>query len=161
MDERKPNVLVSACLLGVHCRYNTKGELDPAVWELREKVNLIPVCPELLGGLATPRDPAERIKDKVMTIRGEDVTAQYVRGAQETLALAQLYGCHAAILKERSPSCGSGVIYDGTHTGTKIPGDGVAAALLKSHGIAVYGESEISSQSEISSNIFMDTSENL
>lgn len=141
MNDKKPNILVSACLLGLHCRYNGKGVLDEDVWSLREYANLIPVCPEQLGGLATPRDPAERVGNQVVTISGENVTAQYVQGAGETLALAKRYGCSLAILKERSPSCGSGVIYDGTHTGTKIPGYGVTAQLLKEHGIAVCGES--------------------
>ncbi len=139
----KPNILVSACLLGVHCRYNEKGALDPAVWELGKRASLIPVCPEIMGGLATPRAPAERIGDKVVTIDGDDVTEKYLRGAKETLALARLYGCRLAVMKERSPSCGSGMIYDGTHTGTRIPGDGVTAELLKACGISVYGESEV------------------
>lgn len=142
MNDKKTNILVSACLLGLHCRYNGKGVLDETVWSLREYANLIPICPEQLGGLPTPRDPAERVRDQVVTISGQDVTAQYAQGARETLALAGRYGCCLAILKERSPSCGSGVIYDGTHTGTKIPGYGVTAELLKNHGIAVYGESD-------------------
>lgn len=152
----KPNILVSACLLGVHCRYNGQGALEPAVWGLRERAVLIPVCPEILGGLATPREPAERIRDRVKTISGYDVTDQYVRGAKETLALAELYGCRIAVLKERSPSCGSGMIYDGTHTGRRTAGDGVTAELLKSHGIAVFGETE---ENKIKD--YIDTMENL
>lgn len=142
MKEKPQNILVSACLVGVHCRYNGKGVLDESVWALREHANLIPVCPEQLGGLATPRDPAERTEDRVITVCGQDVTAQYKKGAEETLALAKRFGCRLAVLKERSPSCGSGIIYDGTHTGTKIPGDGMTAALLKSQGITVCGESD-------------------
>lgn len=138
----RPNVLVSACLLGVRCRYNEKGEIAGWVKELMDEANLIPVCPELLGGLPTPRKPAEINGDRVITIDGEDVTAQYQKGASETLALARLYGCHLAILKERSPSCGSGTVYDGTHAGNLIKGDGVTAGLLKSHGITVLGEQE-------------------
>lgn len=139
---RSVNVLVSACLVGVHCRYNEKGVRDEAVIGLMEDANLIPVCPELLGGLATPRDPAERVENRVVTNSGIDVTAQYAKGAEETLQLAQLYGCCCAMLKERSPSCGRGRIYDGTHTGTLKDGDGVTVELLKDHGIPVFGESE-------------------
>lgn len=138
-----PAILVSACLLGVHCRYNGKGVMEEALRLLMGEAVLIPVCPEILGGLATPRDPAERAGDKVITKTGIDVTAQYGRGAREALHLAELYGCRCAILKERSPSCGSGRIYDGTHTGALTDGDGVTAALLKAHGIAVFGESRI------------------
>lgn len=136
-------VLVSACLLGVCCRYNGKGVLEQDVRELMEEAQLIPVCPEILGGLATPRDPAERVGDSVITKTGLDVTAQYRGGAEETRKLAELYDCNCAILKERSPSCGSGIIYDGTHTGTLIPGDGVTAELLKANGIPVFGESRV------------------
>ncbi len=140
--KEKPTVLVSACLMGVHCRYNGEGVVDEAVMALSERANLVPVCPEIMGGLATPRDPAERRDGRVMTIHGADVTAAYERGAAETLALAQRYGCTLAVLKERSPSCGCGRIYDGTHTRTLTDGDGVTAALLKAHGIRVVGESE-------------------
>lgn len=142
-DSGKPVVLVSACFLGVHCRYNGKGELDEAVKALMEQAVLIPVCPEIMGGLATPRDPAERAGDQVLTIAGADVTAAYKKGAEETLRLAQLYGCRLAILKERSPSCGSGRIYDGSHSKKQVDGDGITAELLKKYGIQVFGESKI------------------
>ena len=138
-----PAVLVSACLLGSMCRYNGKGELHEGVQQLMSRCRLIPVCPEIYGGLPTPRVPAERQGDRVVGKNGEDVTAQYEKGAREALHLAQLYHCRLAVLKERSPSCGSGQVYDGTHTRTLIPGDGVTAELLKAHGIAVFGESEI------------------
>lgn len=141
--DKKPVILVSACLLGVHCRYNEKGVLDAAVSALMQRATLIPVCPEILGGLATPRDPAERLGRQVMTIKGADVTAAYQKGAEETLRLAQLYGSRLAILKERSPSCGSGRIYDGSHRGMLVDGDGMTADLLKKHGIRVFGESKI------------------
>lgn len=137
------NILVSACLLGVNCRYNGKGELCGKLQELMKKHHLIPVCPEQLGGLPTPRIPAERVQDRVLTQRGEDVTAQYEKGAGETAGLAGLFGCRCAILKERSPSCGSGRIYDGTFSRKLTDGDGVAAALLKKQGLRVFGESEI------------------
>ena len=110
--------------------------------ELAKRHTLVPVCPEQLGGLATPRPPAERRGGRVVTQTG-DVTAQYRRGAEETLKLCQLLGCKAAVLKERSPSCGHGRIYDGTFSGTLTAGDGVTAELLTAHGIPVYGESQI------------------
>lgn len=140
-SEGKVHVLVSACLLGVHCRYNGKGVLDDGVLGLMQDAELVPVCPEVLGGLATPRQPAERVGDRVVTVDGVDVTAQYQRGAEETLHLARLYDCPCAVLKERSPSCGCGVVYDGTHTGCLTEGDGVTAEVLKAEGIRVFGES--------------------
>lgn len=136
-----PTILVSACLLGVHCRYNGKGVMEEALRPFAQRAALIPVCPEILGGLATPRDPAEQSAGRVITNTGIDVTAQYQKGAEETLRLAQLYGCRCAVLKERSPSCGSGWIYDGTHSGRLVEGDGIAAGLLKKHGFPVIGES--------------------
>ncbi|MDO5417141.1 MAG: DUF523 domain-containing protein [Lachnospiraceae bacterium] len=136
-------ILVSACLLGVCCRYSGGGELEPSIQKLMEKHELIPVCPEILGGLPTPRTPAEQKGSRVWTRDGQDVTEAYQRGAEETLKLAKLYGCTRAVLKERSPSCGSGRIYDGTFTRTLTDGDGVTARLLKEHGILVCGESEL------------------
>lgn len=137
------NILVSACLLGVNCRYNGKGELAPGIRKLMERCHPVPVCPEIMGGLPTPRTPAERSGGRVITRDGDDVTDAYERGAEEAVRLAKLYGCRYAVLKERSPSCGSGTIYDGTFTGTRIPGDGVTAARLAQEGVAVYGESSI------------------
>lgn len=141
-------VLVSACLLGVCCRYDGKEKANEAVVELleREDLVLIPVCPEQWGGLKTPRLPSERRDGGVYTCQGDDVTAEYVKGAQQTLKVAQLYGCHMAILKERSPSCGKGRIYDGTFSGTLTDGDGVAAELLAANGIQVIGESAVKKQ---------------
>lgn len=139
----KPRILVSACLLGVNCRYNgTGGELE-GLNELMELAELVPACPEILGGLPTPRPPAERRNDRVITCEGGDVTGAYARGAGESLRLAQLFGAKLALMKERSPSCGAGEIYDGTFTHTRIPGDGTASALLKANGIEVYGETRI------------------
>ncbi|MCC8026495.1 MAG: DUF523 domain-containing protein [Clostridium sp.] len=137
------NILVSACLLGVECRYNGKGVLEPELKKLMGKHHLIPVCPEIMGGLATPRTPAERRSGRVITKDGTDVTGAYEKGAAQVLKLARLYGCRAAVLKERSPSCGKGVIYDGTFTGTLTEGDGVCGEYLDAHGIKVYGESQI------------------
>ena len=135
-------ILVSACLLGVRCRYDGKSKPHPAVERLMEQHTLIPVCGEIFGGLPTPRVSAERQGARVATADGRDVTAAYRRGAEEVLRLAERYGCKAAILKERSPSCGSGRIYDGTFTGTLTDGWGVTAELLRDHGICVIGESE-------------------
>ena len=136
-------ILVSACLLGCPCRYDGKSKPNDAVLPLMEHHTLIPICPEQMGGLATPRVPAERKDGGVFTERGGDVTEQYRRGAEEALRLAQLYGCKYAILKERSPSCGNGQIYDGSFSRRLIEGDGVTAQLLKAHGITVLGESEV------------------
>ena len=135
-------LLVSACLLGCACRYDGASKPCPAVLALAERHELVPVCPEQLGGLPTPRPPAERRGDRVVTQSG-DVTEQYRRGAEETLKLCKLFGCEAAVLKERSPSCGHGQVYDGTFSGTLTAGDGVTAELLSAHGIPVYGESQI------------------
>ena len=137
------NILVSACLLGAACRYDGAAKVNEKVVRLLETETLIPVCPEQLGGLATPRTPAERQGDRVITKTGEDVTVQYQKGAEEVLKLAKLYQCSCAVLKERSPSCGCGRIYDGTFHGTLIDGDGVTAHLLKENGISVKGESEL------------------
>ena len=137
------NILISDCLMGVNCRYDGVGMWIEHLDELMKKYHLIPVCPEIFGGMSTPREPAERIKDKVITRIGEDVTEYYKKGAQEVLKLAKLYQCEYAILKERSPSCGCGKIYDGTFTHTQIDGEGVLAELLISEGIKVLGESNV------------------
>ncbi len=137
------NILISACLLGVHCRYDGSGKPDKSIEKLMEKHHLIPVCPEILGGMQTPREPSERLGDQVVSKSGADVTDCFQRGAKETLFLAKLYGCRYAILKERSPSCGYGQIYDGTFSGTLTERSGVAAELLAANGITVLGESQI------------------
>ena len=136
-------ILVSACLLGVACRYDGGSKPRPEILSLTQKHELIPVCPEQLGGLPTPRTPSERRGDRVVMADGADVTVQYRRGAAEALRLYRALGCEAAILKERSPSCGSGRIYDGSFTGALTDGWGVAAELLRRSGVPVYGESEI------------------
>lgn len=142
--DKKQRVLVSACLLGVHCRYNGQGVLEADVKGLMDEAELIPVCPEVIGGLATPRSPSERRGNRVVTVDGQDVTEQYRKGALEALHLAELFECTCAVLKERSPSCGSGSIYDGSHTGTLTDGNGMTAEYLLDAGIPVFGESEIS-----------------
>ena len=138
-------ILVSACLLGCPCRYDGKSKPHESILTLLKEHTLIPVCPEQMGGLATPRPPAERKDGGVFTENGGDVTEQYRRGAEEALHLAKLYGCTCAVLKERSPSCGSGQVYDGSFSRTLVAGDGVTAALLKANGITVLGESEVES----------------
>ena len=135
-------ILISACLLGACCRYDGASKAHPLAAALAERHTLAPACPEQLGGLPTPRPPAERRGGRVVTQSG-DVTEQYLRGAEETLKLCKLLGCEAAVLKERSPSCGRGQVYDGTFSGTLTAGDGVTAELLAAHGILVYGESQI------------------
>ncbi|PNV63912.1 purine-nucleoside phosphorylase [Clostridium sp. chh4-2] len=137
------NILVSACLLGVQCRYDGTGALTEGIKKLMEEHTLIPVCPEIMGGLATPRDPAERSGDKVVTKNGADVTENYQKGAMETLKLAKLYQCSCAVLKERSPSCGCGRIYDGSFSRKLVDGNGMTAELLLKNGIQVKGESQI------------------
>ena len=139
------NILVSACLLGICCRYVGKGNPNESALALldREDITLIPVCPEQLGGMSTPRIPSERWDDRVINGIGEDVTNCFSKGAEEALRIAQLNHCQYAILKERSPSCGCGKIYDGTFTGTLKDGNGVTTDLLLRAGIHVFGESQI------------------
>ena len=140
--KRRMNILVSACLLGVCCRYNETGEENERVKRLGERHRLIPVCPEIYGGLATPRPPAERVGERVLTKDGTDVTAQYEKGAKEALRLARYFGCTAAVLKSRSPSCGKGRIHDGTFSDGMTDGNGVAAELLEACGIRVLDETD-------------------
>ncbi len=137
------NLLISACLLGISCRYDGKSKPHPDVLLLKEKYNLIPICPEIFGGLETPRIPSEQIGEKVVMESGRDVTENYIRGRDESYKLAELFGAKKALLKERSPSCGKGKIYDGTFTGTLVDGNGVTADFFMKKGIEVFGESEI------------------
>ena len=137
------NILISACLLGIRCRYDGSGSFDSCMEQLMEKYHLIPVCPEVYGGLSTPREPSERVGDKAYTKSGQDVTQAFLKGAEETLAMAKLYQCKYAILKERSPSCGHGEIYDGTFSGKLTYGSGMTAELLSKNGVKVLGESQI------------------
>ena len=135
-------LLVSACLLGTPCRYDGKSKADARVQALVGRYEIVPVCPEQLGGLPTPRVPSERRGERVVTAGGRDVTEAYRRGAEAALALCQQNGCEAAVLKEKSPSCGCGQIYDGTFSRRLTEGDGVTAEALKAHGITIYGESD-------------------
>lgn len=135
-------ILVSACLLGRPCRYDGQSRPAEGLFRLAEiqGVRLVPVCPECDGGLPTPRTPAERVGQRVINRDGVDVTAEYRRGAEIALATAKKEGCRYALLKERSPSCGSTHIYDGTFTGKLISGRGVCCEMLENAGISVYSE---------------------
>lgn len=138
------NILISACLLGVNCKYNGgNNKVDQLIQKMKD-VSFIPICPEQLGGLTTPRLPSEIVaidgETKVVSKSGVDVTQQFAVGAEETLRIAQLYNCKYAILKQRSPSCGSSHIYDGSFQGKVKAGKGMAAHLLEQHGIKVYSE---------------------
>lgn len=137
------NLLISACLLGIPCRYDGRSVKAVDVSALREKYNLIPVCPEIYGGLPTPRTPSERQGDKTVMKDGRDVTENYLLGAKAAYDLCLELGCKKALLKEKSPSCGKGKIYDGSFTGTLTEGNGVTAEYLMARGIEVYGENEI------------------
>lgn len=134
------NIVVSACLLGVDCRYCGDNCKNEKILQLRNDHNLIPVCPEQLGGLTTPREPSERKGELVVGKDGKDVTKEFQDGANQALYICQLYECNTAILKKNSPSCGFGVIYDGTFSGNKVSGNGVTAELFDKQGIRVLNE---------------------
>ena len=148
--KNKPKILISACLLGENCKYNGGNNSyaipADALAKLRQIYELIAVCPECMGGLTTPREPAEICANgRVLTkFSGCDVTAEFILGAQICAEIASENGCKIAVLKERSPSCGSGEIYDGSFTGRLVSGDGITAAALKSLGVRVVGESALS-----------------
>ena len=139
-------ILVSSCLGGIECRYNGSHAASEKIRRLVEEKKAVMVCPELLGGFTTPREPAEDVlkgTTKIVTASGEDVTALYMDGAEKTLAYAKEIGAATVILKENSPSCGSSFIYDGTFSGKKILGDGITSALLKRAGCRVLSEDEL------------------
>ena len=136
--------LVSACLAGAPCRYDGKSKGVQQIIDLVNQGEAVPVCPEQLGGLTTPRASSEIRGDKVMNNEGRDCTAEFELGAERTLAIAKALGITKAILKANSPSCGCGKIYDGTFSGTLIDGNGRAAELLTKHGIKVYTENNLS-----------------
>ena len=139
----KEKILVSACLLGIDCKYSGGNNLNEKVLEYIKDYEVIPVCPEIMGGLSTPRPPSERIGDKVLNNQGTDVTNEYTKGALETWKLAKLFNVKKALLKAKSPSCGKGKIYDGTFTSTLIEGNGVTVDLLESNGIEVISEQDL------------------
>lgn len=139
----KEKILVSACLAGVNCQYNGENNENEKIIELIKNKDVILVCPEQMGGLKTPRTPAERKDDKVITKENIDVTKEYQKGAEETLKLAQKFNIKTAILKSKSPSCGKNKIYDGTFSHTLVDRNGVTAELLKKNGINVISSDEI------------------
>ena len=139
----KEKLLVSACLLGENCKYSGGNNYTPAVEALREKFDVIPVCPEQLGGLPTPRTPSERAGARVLARGGADVTEAFRRGAEKTLEIARAGGAVRAVFQARSPSCGSERVYDGTFSGTLVPGRGVTVELLEKNGIRVYSVDRI------------------
>lgn len=130
-------VLVSACLVGINCRYDCQSKSHQKMIDLLNQGLAVPICPEQLGGLPTPREPAERRDELVLTKDGRDVTGNFLRGAQEALKIAQLMGIKKAILKSKSPMCGKGLIYDGSHTGKLTTGDGFATELFLRNNIEV------------------------
>ncbi|MBN1327501.1 MAG: DUF523 domain-containing protein [Candidatus Cloacimonetes bacterium] len=136
-------IIVSACLLGVNCKYDGGNNLNEKILSLTIDKILIPVCPEQLGGLPTPRDPAEIKCGKVVTGSGMDITENFLLGAAETLKIARLSGCNKAILKQRSPSCGKGQIYDGNHQHNLISGNGITTDLLLQNNFEILTEEDL------------------
>ena len=136
---------MSACLLGVACAHDGGGRPVDAVVALAATHRLVPVCPETVGGLPTPRVAAERsaADGRVRTADGTDVTDAYERGAAHAVALARATGAGAAVLKARSPSCGCHEVYDGTFTRTRVAGEGVTAEALRVAGLAVRSEEDL------------------
>jgi len=147
--KQRESILVSACLLGEACRYDGKSFPCEAVQVLADNYNLVPVCPEQLGGLPTPRTPSEIQPDRrVIDREGVDRTAAFIAGAQATLDIAREHGCTRAILKAKSPSCGVHDIYDGSFTGNVVSGQGITAALLREADVNLSDEHDLSSTSE-------------
>ncbi len=146
-------IAVSACLLGINCKYNGNNNENKKVANYLKDKKYILICPEQLGGLSTPRNPAEIIdgngydvidgKSNIKDNQGKDVTKEFLNGANECLKIANMYGCKKAILKEGSPSCGSNFIYDGTFSGNKTEGVGTTTALFRDNKIEVISENDI------------------
>ena len=136
-------ILISACLVGDNVKYDGGNNKNPLIEKLLEKYELVPFCPEVEGGLPTPRHPSEQRGEQVVNDIDEDVTDEFNRGADLALNICLYLKIKKAILKERSPSCGVHSIYDGTFSHKVIPGSGVTATLLKRKGIEVYNEDEI------------------
>lgn len=141
---RPPAIVVSACLLGVPCNHVGGAGLSAAVVVLGERFRLVPVCPEVAGGLPTPRPPAELQPDgRVVTVDGDDVTGIYARGAAHAVEVARAVGASEAVLKARSPSCGCHEVYDGSFSRRRVPGEGVTAAALRRAGVTVRSEEDV------------------
>lgn len=139
----KTKIIVSACLLGENCKYNGGNNKCDDVIALAEKFEIIPVCPECFGGLPIPRVPSEIKDGRVYSKTGEDLTEAFLSGAEQTLYIAKEANAPCAVLKENSPSCGFGKIYDGTFSGNKIEGNGITAQLLYDNEIQIFGESQV------------------
>ncbi len=144
-------ILVSECLYGGRIvRYDgrEKTETHPTFLRWKEEGRLVPVCPEVFGGLPVPRPDAQRVGDRIITRQGRDVTAQYAKGAGEALRLAQSENVLFCIMKQASPSCGSKVIYDGSFSGRKIEGEGLTVRLLRENGFPVFAEEDMQAAEE-------------
>lgn len=139
---KREKVLVSACLLGTACRYDGKSKICDAVIKLEKYFDFIPVCPETMGGLKTPRDPSEIVEEKVLSKKGRDVTQNYRDGAYWAMAVCRVKGVRLAILKANSPSCGVHQIHDGTFSGTLVPGKGITVKKLEKAGVLCIDEEE-------------------
>ena len=139
----KTKIIVSACLLGENCKYNGGNNKCDDIIALAEKFEIIPVCPECFGGLPIPRVPSEIKDGRVYSKTGEDLTEAFLSGAEQTLYIAKEANAPCAVLKENSPSCGFGKIYDGTFSGKKIDGNGITAQLLYDNEIQIFGESQV------------------
>jgi uncharacterized protein YbbK (DUF523 family) len=137
---RKEKILVSACLLGINCKYDGTSNKNEKILKLKKNFILIPVCPEILGGLTIPREPAEQKGKRVITKSGKDATKYFEKGAKEVLKICKILKIKKAILKQKSPSCGCGKIYDGTFSGKLIKGEGATTKLLKKNKIKVFTE---------------------
>ncbi len=139
----KPKLLISRCLCGENTKYNGGNNLIQQLDAIINNFELIYICPEVMGGLTTPRNPSEIKGQKVLSSTGKDVTMEFISGAQHALLLAQQHQVKYALLKESSPSCGVNRVYDGTFSGRKIEGSGMTTQLLKKNGILVFSENEI------------------
>lgn len=135
--------VVSACLAGELCRYDGGDNTCALVVRLVEEGRAVPLCPEVLGGLETPRSPCERVGERIMNRDGQDVTLAFEQGAAKATEIARKQGCTAAIIKSRSPSCGFGRIYDGSFSRVFCAGDGVWAAMLRDEGFDLYSEESL------------------
>lgn len=144
-------LMVSACLLGQKCKYNGKNNLNADLVEYLRPYTVVPICPEVQGGLSTPRMPSERYFEKVITKDGQDVTESFQLGAIIALQLANQQDCKVAILKKNSPSCGFGEIYDGTFSSRLKKGNGVTAELLYQNGIVILNEENYTHLDDIKS----------
>ncbi|KKJ77308.1 hypothetical protein WH95_08705 [Kiloniella litopenaei] len=145
IDLTSSKILVSACLMGKPVRYDGQcaSQGTEKLLHLQEQGCLVLLCPEVAGGLPTPRAPAERISERIKSQTGDDFTDAFIRGAEKALVMCQDHNIKIAILKENSPSCGSDFIYDGSFTGTKISGSGIVTDLLRANGVSVFSEHTI------------------